>query len=156
VDVEPVGGLTRENSTRDVPVEVKEIAPRQVQLAAAPHCKLKDGFFARVQPQRHLIGATAALRRLVWLRKEAARSGSLPVRVTCASEMPDDVCREGARAVLAGLPLNRVFLIEPFPKAWRLSVMPSSPGEKFWEVMLHGGEAAEQRLELVWRVPPPF
>jgi hypothetical protein len=152
VKVEPVGGATRENSTRDVPVEAKEISSPHVQLAAAPHCRLKDGFFAWVWPQRHLSGATAALRRLAWLRKEAGRSGSLPVLVTCATETPEDACRQGARAVLASLPLHKVFLIELIGlQAWRLSVMPSGPGETFWEVKLHVGEGAEQRLDRLAR-----
>jgi hypothetical protein len=155
VHVEPIGGLTRENSTRDVPVEVKEILPPKVQLAAAPECRLNGGFFTSGSPPQAVADLVAALRRLISLQKAARVSGSLPAEISCRIETPENPCASGARAVFAGLPLHRIFIVRPAGQAWEFSVHPDDAGQRLWSVKLHK-DGAQQRVELVWGVPPPF
>lgn len=159
VGLDPVLESDSSPSRPDVPMKFAS-ADNKVQLVAAPQCRLKAGsFFAWVQPERALDGATRNLRRLLSLQKAAQAGAPLAAEVVCRFEPPaEEACTRPPRVLLASLPLDRIFIVDPRREGWEFSVMPDGPGEGklFWEVILTPEQAGEQKVTLGWRVVAPF
>jgi hypothetical protein len=163
VDLEPIGGLTRDNSIRDVPV-IKEGVSEDFQIALAPDCRLKpDSIFAYVRNAAFAEGATALL-RLAAIQRTAKSARPLPVELRCTSELSENPCGNNFRAVLAGLPLHRIFSVEPLDnngddtdKGWRFSVFPGKPADStLWEVRLDEASGQRPMIRMHWKLVPPF
>ncbi len=129
-----------------------------MQVVLAPQCRLAAGaFFAHLQPPHDWEAALAALLRLKVAQDAARAAAPLPFALTCRSEVQPSRCGEGARAVLAALPLDRVYIVAPDHGQGRsLSVMPSGAGQTYWRVRIDAPARVPERIELSWEVPAPF
>jgi hypothetical protein len=130
-----------------------------VQIALAPGCRPRaGGRFAWVQPPAAEAAAGEALLRLAAARN-AARGGAGPRAVTICRPVADPAaCAAGADAVLAALPLEAAYIVEPAdtPAAtWRIAVMPRGPGKAYWDVLLREPDGGLV-VDMVWRLPSPF
>jgi hypothetical protein len=137
-------------------------APRvmEVEVALAPNCVLGEGgFFAHLQPFQRFDRALAALHRFAALRAVAASPEPLPFEITCRSGVEPPSCTAGARTVLAGLPVTKVFIVQPGAAKghWQAAVMPSGPGQPYWNVRWsEDGEERPVTVALSWEIPAPF
>lgn len=163
VSLRPPSSRSTQNGREELAV-IKEQVSEGFQIALAPDCRLKsDGFFAHVQNAVSVEGATA-LRRLAAIQQWAKTTGPLPVELRCTSELAENLCGRNSRAVLAGLPLHQIFIIESLygdgddtTTGWEFSVMPEGPGEKpFWNVVLKEGSGQPTEVRMNWRIPAPF
>jgi hypothetical protein len=152
-----------QNTREDLPV-TKEQVMESLQIAFAPGCRLKpDGFFAHVQDAASVEAATA-LRRLTAIQQRAKSAEPLPLELRCTSELAENPCGAGARAVLARLPLHQIFIIQSLDrdgdettKGWKFSVMPEGPGNKpFWKVVLDDTSGRQPTIRMAWDIPAPF
>ncbi len=140
---------------QDVAVKFVRAYPK-VQIAAAPRCRFKQGgYFAWVQPEGVDELAPQALRRLVALQAVAKAGGQLP-KVTCASEAGDNACTPPLRTVIASLPLDRIYIIQPDQSGWAFSVMPSGPGQLYWDVRIPPEGIFDEPIVMRWGRPAPF
>lgn len=141
---------------RDSPVRFTR-ASSSVQMAVAPRCRLKaGGYFAWVQPEGVGELAVQALRRLVALQAIAKAGGQLPLEVTCQSEDDAKVCDKSPNALIAGLALERIFIIQPHRSNWSFSVMPSGPGQAHWNVTIPPEGITDEPVIMRWGRPAPF
>ena len=141
---------------QDSPVKFSRASPG-LQIAAAPRCRFKQGgYFAWVQPEEAHDGAAQALRRLLAIQSVAKTGARLPVRLDCQSEPETNACGKSAHSLIASLPLDRIFIVQPNENGWRFSVMPYGPGQHFWDVTLTREDAPEARMTLRWGMPAPF
>lgn len=140
---------------KDSPVRFTRSGPA-VQMALAPRCRLKaGGYFGWVQPQGAVETAPQALRRLVKLQAAARARGKLP-KVRCESEIDATLCAQPVRRLIASLPLDRIFIIQPDRSGWSFSVMPTGPGQLYWNVSLPPEGVADEPVVLRWAMPAPF
>ena len=125
------------------------------QLALVADCaKVRDEQFGWVQPATALDAAAVTLR---WLADRQRRGGAQGI--TClSSRFSPDPCDRGAAAVLAALPLDRVFLLNRGrqPGDWALGVMPTGPGQLFYDVRLTRGDGQRPGMTIRWDAPAPF
>lgn len=141
---------------RDSPVKFTRAAAK-VQMAVAPRCRLKPGgYFAWVQPEGVDELAPRALRRLLRLHAIAKTRRQLPLKVTCQSELDSKVCDKGPIALIAGLTLDRIFIIQPDRSSWSFSIMPSGPGQVYWDVTLPPEGIVDEPVVMRWGMPAPF
>ncbi len=131
------------------------------QIVAAPGCRLRAGaFFGTIQFTPSVEAATEALTRLIDLQRRARGARPLRLPLRCKSELRPELCAGGARAVLAQLPLDRIYLIEPLDRTrhagWSFAVMPRGPGQPFWSVALEEAPGKPRSLSMTWGVPAPF
>lgn len=141
---------------RDSPVRFTRTAVK-VQMAVAPRCRLKaGGYFGWVQPEGVDELAPHALRRLASLQAAAKAKGELPVKLACESEHDPKDCDRGANALLADLPLDRIFIIQPHASRWGFSVMPDGPGKAYWHVTIPPEAVNKEPLVMRWGLPAPF
>lgn len=133
------------------------------QLAVGDDCDhVPDAAFGWVQSVRHEEDAIDLLQDLMAIQRRARDAGTLPIRAACRSELPhEDPCEPGVLEVVRALPLDRIHLIEPdrdstdtLP-AWRLSIMPTGPGQPFFETRLVRRDDGWD-MRLTWKAPPPF
>jgi hypothetical protein len=158
VSLAPVEGESAGTSRRDAPVR-KQSVRQTPQIALAPGCRLRrGGHFAWVQ-NSSWEEAAAALQRLAALQREARKGGGAGVALRCSSELDAGRCAGGAQAVLAQLPLHRMFIVQPRDEAkraaWTFTVMPAGPGQPFWAVELADGGAGGADLHMRWELPAP-
>lgn len=155
----PVAGLNAGTSRQDAPSIAGSVTPG-VLIALAANCarNLPDNF-ARVQPASQEQGAIAVLERLAFLQSRARRARQPRVGLLCRDAMATDACNRGATSVLARLPLQKVHIIdrgfEPTDKQWRLSIMPTGPGQLYWETVLDA-DPASPGVTMTWKAPAPF
>lgn len=141
---------------KDSPVRFTRSGPA-VQLAVAPRCRLKaGGYFGWVQPEGVDELAPQALRRLLALQTIAKAGGPLPIKVVCQSEDDAKVCDKSPNALIAGLTLDRIFIIQPDRSSWSFSVMPTGPGEVYWHVTIPPEGIVDEPLVMRWGRPAPF
>lgn len=141
---------------RDSPVRFTR-ASSKVQMAVAPRCRLKaGGYFGWVQPEGVDELAPQALRRLVALQAVAKAGGQLPIKVTCESEDDAKVCAQPSRTLIASLPLDRIYIIQPDRSGWAFSVMPNGSGQLFWDVRIPPEGIADEPIVIRWGRPAPF
>jgi hypothetical protein len=129
------------------------------QVALARDCRLRaGGFFVNLQPAHRFEDALAALHRFREVRAAARAGAPLPFTLTCRSFRPPGTCSQEARLVLAGLPLDRIHIVEPGAGGgWRVSVMPKGPGQPYWDVRLvDGPDGRVGQVTLSWDIPAPF
>ena len=132
---------------------------RFTEVALAPACpSTAEASYARVQPAAVEPGAIAALEILADLRARARRTKKVPVKVDCRSELPTNPCKVKDAALLRVLPLERAFLIEPLAPdpGWRIALMPSGPGQPFFDTSLVQAPGKRMRLMVTWKAPAPF
>ncbi|MCY7280621.1 MAG: hypothetical protein LH610_06950 [Sphingomonas bacterium] len=119
-------------------------------------CRFKQGgYFAWVQPEGVDELALQA-RRLVALQAAAKAGGQLPIKVTCESEADAKICMQPLRILIASLPLDRIYIIQPDRSGWAFSVMPSGPGQLYWNVTIPPQGILDEPVVLRWGRPPPF
>lgn len=166
----PAGeGLCRRLTYRVSAIDVARIraggspsVPRaKDQIALADTCgALQDSDFAWVQgPGATIETAGTMLRWLDDLQQRARRDDPLGAEVTCRDvRFTPDPCVAGGKAVLAALPLDRVYIIErgATPGAWGLSVMPTGPGQLFYHVVLGRDGNGRPTVAIHWEAPAPF
>lgn len=141
---------------KDSPVRFTR-ASSSVQMAVAPRCRLKwGGYFGWVQPEGVDELAPQALRRLVALQAVARAGGQLPIKVTCESEADANVCAQPSRTLVANLPLDRIYIIQPDRSGWSFSVMPTGPGQLYWDVRIPPEGIADEPIVMRWGRPAPF
>ena len=125
------------------------------QLALARDCKsVPSSGFAWVQPPDAIGNAAMALGWLADRQRRGKGAG-----VTCLpSALSPDPCARGAAATFRALPLDHTYIIQrgTRPGAWNLSVMPSGPGEAFYDVRLALGPDGAGTVTIRWDVPAPF
>ena len=128
-----------------------------VQMAVAPRCRLKEGgYFGWVQPEGVDELAPQALRRLVALQAIVKAGRQLPIKVVCQSEDDAKACDKTASALIAALPLDRIFIIQPDQSGWAFSVMPDGPGQLYWNVTIHPEGIVGEQVVMRWGRPAPF
>ena len=154
------GGSGAPGAWRDLPLTVRQVT-ETVQIALAPNCVIRaGGSFAWVQRPSQLEGAMAALRWVSEVSHLARRTLLPPGFATCRSEVNPEVCARGGQAVLATLPLEATWIIEPMlhhaPAGWRLAVMPPGPGQPYWDVRVDSTAPDAPRLVMTWGPPSPF
>lgn len=143
-------------SGQDSPVRFTRAA-RSVQMAVAPGCRLKSGgYFAWVQPEGVEKLAPQALRRLVAFQALARAGGQLPIKVVCKSDDDANVCAQTEQALIANLPLDRIYIIKPYRSGWVFSVMPNGPGQIYWHVTVSPEGTSDPRIIMRWGLPAPF
>lgn len=141
---------------RDSPVKFTR-ASSKVQMAVAPRCRLKaGGYFGWVQPEGVDELAPQALRRLVALQAAARAGRQLPNKVTCESEADAKVCAQPSQTLVANLPLDRIYIIQPDRSGWAFSVMPNGPGQLYWDVRIPPKGIADEPIVMRWGRPAPF
>lgn len=141
---------------KDSPVRFTRSGPA-VQMAVAPRCRLKaGGYFGWVQPEGVDELAPQALRRLVALQAVAKAGGQLPIKVTCESEADANVCAQPSQTLVASLPLDRIYIIQPDRSGWAFSVMPKGPGQLYWNVTIPPEGVIDEPMVMRWGRPAPF
>jgi hypothetical protein len=133
-------------------------------LARASACRLSAGQrFASIGSSDTDV-AMQALDNLAAAQADAAARGRLRIRLSCRDEVEYDPnqCRQGARAVLANLPLNRVCSIGPdiedsraIEAAVCLDDSVWARGS-YWSVRMRDFGTDRARLSLTWKDPAPF
>ncbi len=113
-----------------------------------------------MQPADRARDAVAALGWMAWARDRAASGARRPFELRCESRLGPDPCAGGARKVLASMKLESTFIISPEEsdggRVWRLSVMPSGPGQLVWDVRVRTSPGNRQAITMIWSVPAPF
>jgi len=141
---------------RDSPVRFTRSSPA-VQIAVAPQCRFQaGGYFGWVQPEGVDELAPQALRRLVALQTIAKAGGQLPNKVACQSEDDAKACKKPSNALIAALPLDRIFIIQPDRSSWAFSVMPHGPGQNYWHVTIPPEGVVGEPVVMRWGRPAPF
>jgi hypothetical protein len=130
-----------------------------VEVALVRDCRLGEGgFFAHLQPLNRFDEALAALHRFAALTASAGAPEALPFTLTCRTVQEPGNCPDDARAVLAGLPLDKVFIVDEAPGGgWWAAVMPTGPGQPYWKVRwIEDPEERPKEVSLSWEIPAPF
>ena len=152
---DPAGERDADSVGKDVPVRLKAVR-KGIQIAAAPMCRMQPGEgFASVQPERAVVRALTALETLQMLQRRARQNSVFTVEVNCSSETREPACSGDVVKLFASLPLGKIYLIEPKENRWQFAVMMSRPGEHFWHLTLTP-DRNNPRIDMKWRVPPPF
>lgn len=140
---------------KDSPVRFTR-ASSSAQMVVAPQCRLKaGGYFGWVQPEGVDELVPQALRRLVALQAVARAGGELP-KVTCESDADSNACAPPLRTLIASLPLDRIYIIQPDRSGWAFSVMPKGPGQLFWDVRMPPEGMPDEPVIMRWGMPAPF
>jgi hypothetical protein len=130
---------------------------RFVEIALTSRCPIAtDARYARVQPAAAEPGAVAALQTLADLRARTRARGKPPVPVRCRSDAKPDPCRAGEQAVMRDLPIEAAYLVERSGEGWRFALMPTGPGQLYWDTRLIFDGERRMRVELEWKAPAPF
>lgn len=132
---------------------------RFAEIALAAVCpSTAEASYARVQPAAVEPGAIAALEIVADLRARARRTGKTPVKLDCRSELSANPCKAKDAALLRDLPLERAFLIEPLAPdpGWRFALMPTGPGQPYFDTSLIQAPGKRMRLALTWKAPVSF
>jgi hypothetical protein len=133
---------------------------RQIQVRLG-NCPTEAGaIFATINP---LLDGGDGRDALRWLGESQAdlRAGRrTALRIHCSDETGGTGCKGGARQVLAGLDLGRIFLVEEEPtekKGWRYALAITAPGQIFWRIDARPlGDSGKGTVHLTRMVPPPF
>ena len=144
----PKGTLTPSDPTPGVQIKIAA----DCATATEPFIHLN-----RTPPHK----AVEVLRWLSQVHKAARSTGELGADVACRSEQDPNPCTEGARQVLAELPLENTYIFEPGGPAyggddWRISIKPTNATGHYWQLSLFNWSTDRPRVRISWDVIPPF
>ena len=117
---------------------------------------------------RHLNGLTAAeADALIATLKEAQRTlrndGKLYFDLLSGAPASDPITKVSPRDVFREMRFDEVFIIERGPtdnrlwQPYKLAFRPEGPGQTSWQLEVVLGFYGDlQRLEMVYKAPPPF
>lgn len=127
-------------------------------IARAPSCRVRQGQqFATLDVEMNV--AMSALNDLAAAQAAAAGHNRLAFRLSCGDEVgrDPDKCRQGARAVLAHLPLHLACFVglEDFdnPRVLEITLCPEVSQ---WRVTMRDFGTRRARLAMSWEDIPPF
>lgn len=133
-------------------------------LARAPGCRLSVGQRFASMGSGDADAAMRVLDNLAAAQASAAARGPLRIRLSCRDEVAYDPnrCRQGARAVLANLPLDRACSIDrndEDPQETEAAICLDDSiwaFGSFWSVRMRDFGTDRARLSLTWKDPAPF
>jgi hypothetical protein len=127
-------------------------------IARAPACRLSEGQqFAEFRPGLDEAAAMRALDDLAYAQA-AAGGRRLPFRLSCRDEVDrdPDLCRRGARDVLAHLPLDQACDVDSDEDDPHAVAVTLCLHESQWTLSMRDFHTNRARLSMLWKDPDPF